>query len=68
MVSPLENLRHGKYARVAAPRRTFARIIPGIMWPWQAFDWGVFWAILAAACICLVAANLIHLFISRLSE
>jgi hypothetical protein len=38
------------------------------MWPWQAFDWGVFWAILAAAFICLIVANVIHLFISRLSE
>jgi len=38
------------------------------MWPWQAFDWGVFWAILAAALICLIVVNLINLFVSRLTE
>src|ERR1700687_2641741 len=37
------------------------RIIHGVMWPWEAFNWGVFWAILAAAWIGLIVANLIHL-------
>jgi hypothetical protein len=40
----------------------------GIMWPWQAFDWGVFWAILAAAMVCLVAAFLIHIIIAAKGE
>jgi hypothetical protein len=38
------------------------------MWPWQAFDWGVFWAILAAALICIIVANIITLVMSRLTE
>jgi len=38
------------------------------MWPWQAFDWGVFWAILAAALICLIIGNIITLVMSRLTE
>jgi hypothetical protein len=31
------------------------------MWPWKAFDWGVFWAILAAALVFFVAGLLLHL-------
>jgi hypothetical protein len=32
------------------------------MWPWQAFDWGVFWAILAAALICSIVHGVyVHL-------
>jgi hypothetical protein len=38
------------------------------VWPWQAFDRGVFWAILAAALVCLIAANIIDLVIGKLSE
>jgi hypothetical protein len=38
------------------------------MWPWQAFDWGVFWAILAAAVVCWIALNIIQLIMSRLTE
>jgi hypothetical protein len=38
------------------------------MWPWQAFDWDVFWAIMAAAFVCFVVANLINLFLSRMNE
>jgi hypothetical protein len=38
------------------------------MWPWQAFDWGVFWAILAAAMIYLVVANIITQIMARLTE
>jgi hypothetical protein len=39
-----------------------------MVWPWQAFDWGVFWAILAAALVCLIAVNIINAIIGRLSE
>jgi ABC-type arginine transport system permease subunit len=38
------------------------------MWPWQAFDWGVFWAIIAAGVIYLVIANIFSLFIVWLQE
>jgi hypothetical protein len=38
------------------------------MWPWQAFDWGVFWAILAAGAIYFIVANIINLLIARLQE
>lgn len=38
------------------------------MWPWQAFDWGVFWAITAAAMIYLVIANVINLAIYELRK
>jgi len=38
------------------------------MWPWQAFDWGVFWAIIAAALVCWIAGNVITLVMSRLME
>jgi len=26
-----------------------------LAWPWEEFNWGVFWAILAAAAVCFVA-------------
>ena len=38
------------------------------MWPWQAFDWGVFWAIIAAGSIYLIIANLFSLAITLLKE
>jgi hypothetical protein len=38
------------------------------MWPWQAFDWGVFWAILAAGLIYAIVMNIINLLIARLQE
>jgi hypothetical protein len=38
------------------------------MWPWQAFDWGVFWAIMAAGAIYFVVANLINLAIYELKK
>jgi len=38
------------------------------MWPWQAFDWGVFWAIIAAGLIYLVIANIFNLVISELTK
>jgi hypothetical protein len=38
------------------------------MWPWQAFDWGVFWAIIAAGAIYLIVANIFSLVIARLQE
>ena len=38
------------------------------MWPWQAFDWGVFWAVIAAGIIYLAVANLINLAIYELKK
>jgi hypothetical protein len=38
------------------------------MWPWQAFDWGVFWAIIAAGIIYLIIANIISLAIYELKK
>ncbi len=38
------------------------------MWPWQAFDWGVFWAIIAAGAIYFVIANAINLAIYELKK
>ena len=35
------------------------------MWPWEAFDWGVFWAILAAAFVCLIAANIFYFILAK---
>jgi hypothetical protein len=37
------------------------------MWPWEAFNWGVFWAILAAALICFVVGVVIR-FATWLTE
>jgi hypothetical protein len=36
------------------------------MWPWQAFDWGVFWAALAVATICFVVGMAIQIVVSYL--
>jgi hypothetical protein len=38
------------------------------MWPWQAFDWGAFWAIIAAGSVYLVIANIINLAIYELKK
>lgn len=38
------------------------------MWPWQAFDWGVFWAIIAAAFVCWIALNLITVIVAALTD
>jgi ABC-type arginine transport system permease subunit len=38
------------------------------MWPWQAFDWGVFWAIIAAGVIYLIISNIVSLLIAWLQE
>jgi ABC-type arginine transport system permease subunit len=38
------------------------------MWPWQAFDWGVFWAIIVAGAVYLVIANIINFTISALKD
>jgi ABC-type arginine transport system permease subunit len=38
------------------------------MWPWQAFDWGVFWAIIAAGVIYLIVANVINLIVYEVKK
>jgi len=38
------------------------------MWPWQAFDWGVFWAVVAAGAVYLLIANAINLAIYELKK
>ena len=38
------------------------------MWPWQAFDWGVFWAIIAAGTIYAIVANVINLAIYEIKK
>jgi hypothetical protein len=38
------------------------------MWPWQSFDWGVFWAIIAAGVIYAIVMNIINLLIARLQK
>jgi hypothetical protein len=38
------------------------------MWPWQGFDWGVFWAIIAAGISYLIIANIISLAIYELKK
>lgn len=38
------------------------------MWPWQAFDWGVFWAIIAAAFVCWIARDVILVFLAYLKD
>jgi uncharacterized paraquat-inducible protein A len=38
------------------------------MWPWEAFDWGVFWAILAAGIIYFIIANVFNLAIYELKK
>lgn len=38
------------------------------MLPWEAFDWGVFWAILAAALVCLIVSNILHFFIALFTK
>ena len=44
-----------------------AEHIISAMWPWEAFNWGVFWAILAAGVIYLAIANLtgFHVLMDR---
>jgi hypothetical protein len=39
-----------------------------MIWPWQAFDWGVFWAIVAAGVVYLIIANIINLAIYELKR
>ena len=34
------------------------------MWPWEAFNWGVFWAIIAAGIVYFVVVNLVELVLS----
>jgi hypothetical protein len=34
------------------------------MWPWEAFNWGVFWAIIAAGVIYVIVENIINLVLS----
>jgi hypothetical protein len=34
------------------------------MWPWEAFNWGVFWAILAAGATCVSAVSLLGILAS----
>ena len=38
------------------------------MWPWQAFDWRVFWAIIAAAFVCWIARDLILVIVAYLKD
>jgi hypothetical protein len=38
------------------------------MWPWEAFNWGVFWAIMAAATICFIIGVGIHLIGAFITE
>ena len=49
-------------------RHAISAHIIAAMWPWQVFDWGVFWAIIAAGVIYLILANIINLLIARLQE
>ena len=39
-----------------------------MVWPWQAFDLGVFWAIIAAGLIYLFVANIFHMLIDQLQK
>jgi hypothetical protein len=38
------------------------------MWPWQAVDWGVFWAITAAGLIYVIIENIINLVLYELKK
>jgi hypothetical protein len=39
-----------------------------MVWPWQEFNWGVFWAIVAAGAIYLIVANIINLAVYQLKK
>jgi hypothetical protein len=38
------------------------------MWPWQQFNWGMFWALIAAFVVVDIFKSLIGFIIGRLSE
>jgi hypothetical protein len=47
------------------------RLIPRegtMVWPWQEFNWGVFWALIAAFLIADLVKSAIQLVIGKLSE
>jgi hypothetical protein len=38
-----------------------------MVWPWQEFNWGVFWAIIAAGLIYLTVANIFNFIVAKLT-
>lgn len=42
--------------------------VGAFMWPWQAFDWGVFWAIIAAVLVCWIGRDLIMVIVAYLRD
>jgi hypothetical protein len=37
------------------------------MWPWQAFDWGVFWAVIAAFVVADLWKSLVQVVLEKLN-
>jgi hypothetical protein len=39
-----------------------------MVWPWNQFDWGVFWALIAASLIVDLCKSLVQIVIEKLSR